>query len=401
MSKYKSVMLIGMLVGSASTTASAQSTVTLYGIIDAGLQYISDVGVAQNTGAAGHPVAYVSKSRVGFLSGGSISNRWGLKGVEDLGGGLAAIFQLENGFNSGTGAFSLNGTEFNRAAFVGLSSTRYGTITLGRQADAITDMLVLYGPGFAGGISTYAGDLSNYDTSNRINNSVKYRTPLYAGFTGELIYGFGNTAGSLNAKSSFGAGFNYVRGPVAAGVAYLRMDNSGSSTNSWSGSADGNFGSAVTVGYAGARMAQIMDAAANYTFGTLTVGVNYGYTQYRPSAVSSFKHVVGYNSAGVGARYFYSPAIIFAGNYSYTRGQSVGNNAPPPRYQNLGVTGIYSLSKRTSLYVLGGYQHASGSTLDAYGNIVNAAASIGDIANSFPAGSRNQAVVRVGMLNKF
>jgi hypothetical protein len=47
------------------------------------------------------------------------------------------------------------------------------------------------------------------------------------------------------------------------------------------------------------------------------------------------------------------------------------------------------------------YQHASGSTLDAYGNIVNAAASIGDIANSFPAGSRNQAVVRVGMLNKF
>jgi predicted porin len=401
LNRLKSTLLIGALASSGITSASAQSTVTLYGVVDAGVQYISNVGVAQNTGAAGRPVSYASKSRFGFLSGGDFGNRWGLKGNEDLGDGLAAIFQLENGFNIGNGAFGSSGTEFNRQAFVGLASTRFGSLTLGRQYEAITDLLESYGPDFAGGIGTYPGDLSNFDNSIRINNSVKYKTPLYRGLTGEVLYGFGNTAGALNTKSSFSAGFNYVQGPIAAGAAYLRMDNSGSSGNTWAGSADGNFGSSVTAGYAGARMVQIIDAVANYTFNALTVGANYGYTQYRPSGVSLFKHSVSYNSAGVGARYVYSPTVNVAGSYTYTVGQSVGNNASRPRYQNVGLVGFYTLSKRTSLYVYGGYQHASGSTLDAYGNIVDATASVGDVANGSSAGSGNQIVVRIGMFNKF
>ncbi|WP_414444707.1 porin [Burkholderia sp. 22PA0106] len=401
MKHLKSNVAAGSLIGFAVLAAHGQSSLTLYGNVDAGVQYMSDVGVARNTGSAGTPVVLASKPRFAFLSGGAMSNRWGLKGIEDLGAGLAAIFQLENGFNSGTGAYVLSGTEFNRAAFVGLSSRRFGTLTFGRQADAISGLLVLYGPGFAGGISTYAGDLSNYDTSNRVNNAVKYRTPLYGGWSGEVLYGFGNTAESLNAESAFGVGFNYVKGPLAGGIAYLRMDNSGATGNTWSGSADGNFGSAVTTGFVGARAVQIVDSAVNYVFSKLTVGVNYGFTQYRPSAVSLFKRIVGYNSVGVGMRYAYSPQIIVAGNYSYTRGQSVAADAPLPRYQNLGVSAIYLLSRQTSIYVLGGYQNASGSTLDAYGNVVNAVASIGDIANSFPAGSHNQVALRIGILNKF
>ena len=402
MNRHKLTLLIGALVSSGITSASAQSSVTLYGVVDAGVQYVSNVGVARNEGAAGRPISYASKSRFGFLSGGSFSNRWGIKGNEDLGGGLAAIFQLENGFSIGNGAFSSSGTEFNNQAFVGLLSARYGSLTMGRQMDAITDLLAYYGPaGIVGGIGTYPGDLSNLDNSILINNSVKYKTPLYAGLTGELLYGFGNTAGSLNTKSSFGAGFNYVQGPIAAGAAYLRMDNSGSDANTWAGSADGNFGSSVTAGYAGARMVQIIAAVANYTFNALTLGANYGYTQYRPSGVSLFTHSVSYNSAGVAARYIYSPALTFAGSYTYTRGQSVGNDASRPRYQNVGLAGLYALSKRTSLYVYGGYQHASGSTLDAYGNIIDATASVGDVENGSSAGSGNQTVVRIGMSHKF
>lgn len=397
----KGVWLMTGLLAAGAPAARAQSSVTLYGIVDAGVSYISGVGVAANTGSAGHPVRYNNRSRVAFSSGGDFGDRWGLQGKEDLGDGLAAIFQLENGFNIGTGALASSGNEFNRQAFVGLSSTRYGNLTFGRQYEAITDLLEAYGPDFAGGIGTYAGDLSNYDNSIRINNSVKYKTPLYDGFTGELLYGFGNTAGSVNANSTISAGLNYVQGPVAAGVAYLRMDNSGATSNAWSGSADGNFGSSVTAGYAGARRVQIVDAVANYTIGKLTFGANYGYTQYQPSAFSTFTRSVAYNSAGVGARYVLSPAITFAGSLTYTLGQAVADGTSRPRYQNVGLATFYNLSKRSGLYLYGGYQHASGSTVDAYGNVVAATASVGDSANGLSSGTRSQALFKVGLFSKF
>jgi len=93
--------------------------------------------------------------------------------------------------------------------------------------------------------------------------------------------------------------------------------------------------------------------------------------------------------------------VNFAGSYTYTVGQSVGDNASRPRYHNVGLVGFYTLSKRTALYVYGGYQHASGSTLDAYGNIVDVTASVGDVANGSSAGSGNQTVLRIGMFTKF
>ncbi|WP_244179308.1 porin [Paraburkholderia aspalathi] len=381
--------------------AKAQSSVTLYGIVDAGVSYINNVGVATAAGAAGRPVRYLNSSRFAFNSGGDYGNRWGLTGKEDLGGALSAVFRLENGFNIGTGALKSTGIQFNRQAFFGLSSTSYGSLTFGRQYEAITDLVEAYGPAFVGGIGTYAGDVSNFDNSIRVNNSVKYRTPLYGGFSGELLYGIGGAPGSLNTNSTLSAGVNYVQGPIAAGIAYLRLDNSGATTNAWSGSADGNFGSSVTAGYAGARRVQIATAAANYTIGAVTLAVNYGYTGYQPSVYSSFKRSVSYNSAGVGARYVVSPALTFGGSATYTIGQSVADGASRPRYQNAGLAAWYNVSKRTGFYVYGGYQHASGSTLDAYGNVVAATASIGDAANGLSSGSGNQVMVNIGMFNKF
>ncbi|AIP33964.1 gram-negative porin family protein [Paraburkholderia xenovorans LB400] len=376
---------------------------TLYGIVDAGIQYNSDVAVAQNIGAAGRPVNYASKGRLGFQSGADYGDRWGLKGVEDLGDGYTAIFQLENWFNIGNGALNVSSsTLWGRQGYMGLNSTRYGTLTFGRQYDVTNDLVEYYGPDSAGGIGTYPGDLSNFDGSIRINNSIKYRTPTIDHLTGEIVYGFGGVAGSAWRNSTLSVGANYVAGPVAVGAAYMRMDNSGATGNTWSSaSADSNFGSSVTAGFAGARAVQTANAIAAYTFGTLMLGVNYGYTQYRPSALSSFHQVVAYNSAGIAMRYQYSTTMSFALSPTYTRGQSVGDGKARPWYASIAGVGFYNLSKRTSFYLYGGYQRAGGDTFDAFGNLVAATPSLGDAANGSSSGSRNQALIRIGMFNKF
>ncbi|WP_049017806.1 porin, partial [Burkholderia multivorans] len=103
-----------------------QSSVTLYGVIDEGLNYTNNVGT-------GHVYEMAS----GYAQG----SRWGLKGNEELGGGLKAVFQLENGFDVNTGRLNQGGRMFGRQAYVGLSSAQYGTVTFGRQYDSVVDYL--------------------------------------------------------------------------------------------------------------------------------------------------------------------------------------------------------------------------------------------------------------------
>src|ERR1700722_13901804 len=111
----KEIALSAVPLAFALTTiqAHAQNSVTLYGIIDTGFTY------THNSGG--------SASQFAMTSGNESGSRWGLKGSEDLGGGLKTIFQLENGFNSTTGKLGQNGREFGRQAFVGLSGSGWGT----------------------------------------------------------------------------------------------------------------------------------------------------------------------------------------------------------------------------------------------------------------------------------
>jgi len=118
----KSVFALAALTAMAGTTATltahAQSSVTVYGIIDTGLTYTSKVGATNS-------------SRFSLDSGDMATSRIGFKGVEDLGGGLSAIFNLENGFNNDTGGLGTANTLFDRKSVVGLSGA-FGTVTLGR-----------------------------------------------------------------------------------------------------------------------------------------------------------------------------------------------------------------------------------------------------------------------------
>src|ERR1700761_4365986 len=92
----------GLMLAALPCAARAQSSVTLYGVIDAGVTYVSNAGGAH---------------QVKFDDGVSYANRWGIKGTEDLGGGLKAVFALESGFHLGNGQISNGGALFGRAAF--------------------------------------------------------------------------------------------------------------------------------------------------------------------------------------------------------------------------------------------------------------------------------------------
>lgn len=148
----------------------AQSSVTLYGLIDEGINYTNNVGGHSNF-----------EMQSGFAQG----SRWGLKGVEDLGGGTKAVFQLENGFDVNSGAAGQGKRMFGRQAYVGLQSDRLGTLTFGRQYDSVVDYLApLTANGNWGGyLLSHPFDNDNTDNSFRLNNSVKFASNTYGGFS--------------------------------------------------------------------------------------------------------------------------------------------------------------------------------------------------------------------------
>ncbi|CAE6722134.1 hypothetical protein R69927_03035 [Paraburkholderia domus] len=121
--------LLAAALMTAGVVAHAQSSVTLYGRLDAGLEYMS--GVPQGVGANGQATG--STNRFKAESGDWGTSLWGMKGVEDIGGGNKVLFQLEGSFNTMTGAGPGGGGLFNRWATVGLANDQYGTFTMGRM----------------------------------------------------------------------------------------------------------------------------------------------------------------------------------------------------------------------------------------------------------------------------
>jgi predicted porin len=191
-------------VGAFADAAHAQSTVTLYGIVDEGLNYTSN--------SKGHPLWNLSS---GVMQG----SRWGLRGTEDLGGGMKAIFVLESGFDMNNGTMGQGGLLFGRQAYVGLGS-RFGTVTLGRQYDSVVDYVgPLEAAGQWGGyIAAHPGDLDNLNNTYRTNNTVKFKSANYAGFKFGGTYSPGGVAGNMSANQIWSLGAGYNNGPLAIGA---------------------------------------------------------------------------------------------------------------------------------------------------------------------------------------
>ena len=203
----KKSLLALAVIGSFAGAASAQTNVSIYGIVDAGI-------VVEKGAAAGN----VTKLTSGVASG----SRIGFRGTEDLGGGLSANFVLENGFNVDDGALGQGGLLFGRQAFVGLKGG-FGAVNFGRQYTPHYSTTLAIDP-FSNGM---AGRFSNLipNTGTRMDNTAKYTSPVVAGFTGELAYGFGEVAGDTSGRRVIGASVNYGAGPLKVGLAYHKANN--------------------------------------------------------------------------------------------------------------------------------------------------------------------------------
>lgn len=328
------------VAGLASTAAFAQTNVTIYGLLDASA-YVTD---GNGTKAANY----------GFLSNALTTSRLGFKGTEDLGNGLKAVFALEQeislatgGEGSGNTGFG-NGT-FNRAANVGLSSNKLGTITLGRQAAplyaavAASDVL-----GANSGGLTNAWVYTNVQTGSRVLGAAT---------------GLSNASFATNTQNAFVAGVGYAS-PVIAGLQVKAFTNMGNNT------ADAQFANGglrdIAVSYAGfganvrAAYQEQMGAAAStdrvekkntllagdYTIGGLKLAAAWARTSFdNPLAVSDV------TTATAGATYQMGKANV---GFSYTdsraTSEGTGQHNAAKQYA---VLAKYSLSKRTDVYALG------------------------------------------------
>lgn len=388
----KSLLTLAALSAFAGVV-HAQSSVALYGIVDEGFNI--------NTNSGGKHLYNLS---AGVLQG----SRWGLRGTEDLGGGLKAIFVLENGFDLNTGKFDQGGLEFGRQAFVGLSS-HYGTVTLGRQYDSAVDYVgpLEVGDQWGGYIAAHPGDLDNLNNDYRVNNAVKFTSKTYNGFTFGGLYSLGGVAGATGRNQIFSVGAGYTNGPLVVGTAYLNVRNPnvsffGNSTSGTPSATASNVSSPVFSGYGSANTYQVIAAGGAYTFGAATIGGTYSNIKFMNLGASYASPFAGqtatFNNAEINFKYQLTPALLVGAAYDYTRGSKIAGD-PAAQYHLASMGVDYFLSKRTDVYVIGAYQHASGDTLSATGTTVVPA--VASLSNLTPSSNQNQLTARIGIRHKF
>ena len=367
------VPIIGVLTFSH---AYAQSSVTLYGLLDNSLQY------THNTGG--------QHSSLVLQSGQMQGSRWGLKGKEDLGSGNSAVFDIESGFNINNGKGN-SGLEFSRQAYVGLANKSYGTVTLGRQTDTLLDLVLPVQGNWDLEYFTAPGDVDDGDGTVRLNNAVKWTSPVVSGFQGAAMYAFGNTAGTMGSGQAYNAAINYTHGPFVAALGYYHIDNGhGAGTTRGSLTADGNIYSPVNVAYLTASAVNIVRTGATYTIGKVTVGGYYSYSEYLADGQSSFKSAERYNNGSVFALWQFRPDTSFEFGYDYLK--SHGDSSAT--YHQVTAAADYALSKRTDVYASVGYGHASGRNGNGAAQAV--------IADTYPdAGNSSQEIAMVGVRHKF
>jgi predicted porin len=376
----------------AASAVHAQSSVTLYGLIDAGLMYTNNVS---KSGAGG--------SLIQATSGNINGSRFGVRGAEDLGGGLKAIFVLENGFNVQNGKLGQDGRMFGRQAYVGLSTTEFGAVTLGRQYDSMVDFVSpLSGVAGTFGDAGFAHpfDNDNLDHSVRMNNAVKYTSGNYAGLTFGGLYAFSNST-DFAVNRAYSAGVSYAYGPFTAAAAYLQINGSTNTTSSSSGAVDLNESAANGTGgfNLGAQVQRTAGAALNYKFGPAVIGFVYTHSQFQGTTSFGQTNVgnsgtMRFDNYELNGKYALTPAVILGISDTYTDGH-VGNGknsayGTDPKWNQVNFQAVYLFSKRTDVYLEGMYQHAIGHNYVAFINTAGGASS-----------SANQVVATVGLRTRF
>jgi len=345
-----------------SVHASAQSSVTIYGVIDTGITYFSNIR---------------GSSAWSESSGANNPSRWGMIGAEDLGDGSKAVFRLENGFSSTTGAFASSAQEFNRAATVGLQNSRYGTVSFGRQTDFMVQLLPV--TGIIGTI--YAYHPGDYDriAGEFLSNTVSYESPRWAGAHFGALYSFGS---SVSPASNTGRGLSFVLdyqlGSLTAVAAMT--DLNGVNINPAAIGLAKDFGEALPPTLAtGINIDNLSTygAGVSYTMGSWRISGAYSRTYLRALSVTETLQTGDFSMF-----YHVSPAFIVSANYA----RSAGLNG---RWNVGSAMADYFLSKRTDVYVATVYQRVGSEGQHAA------------LLFQTPSSSASQMAVRVGMTHRF
>jgi predicted porin len=332
------------LLGTAalSAPAFAQSSVQLYGLIDA------FVGSLKNPGA---PAAVVTQG------GGLSTSYWGLRGTEDLGGGYSTFFVLESYFQPQNGTYGrfTNDSFFSRNAYLGIA-TPYGSIRAGRLTTPLYISTINFNPFFNSYtfspwiFHTYKGlGPQGVVGDSGWNNAVAYSSPTIGGLSGTLIYSFGNTAGEAGAHK-WGGTLNYANGPLQLAANYQYINYS---------SVAGDIGTALPA-VTGLKSQETIQLDGSWNFNVVRVFA--GYMNIRDNATLGTTTT---NSGQLGVSVPVGVGSVL-GDFAYSK--STGLSSGDIHRTTWAVGYDYPLSKRSDVYTAFKYDHyASQSTGLTYG----------------------------------
>ena len=292
----KSLIALAAL-GAAMGAAQAQSTVTLYGRIDASLMH-------------NDPFGGVSQWTVdsGTLSG----SRWGLMGSEELGSGLKLNFNLEQGFAIDTGATGVAGQQFSRQAWIGMSGG-FGEFRIGKPWTAYDDVSGAINAMFDSGFSVENNFFASTGYNANPANTIRYSTPSFGGFSVAASYSLDEVRNTDLSVKSISA--SYAGGPLAVGAGY-QVEELGGTNNKFT------------------RL------SASYDLGAAVIKALYGNVKF-PAAAKT-------NEYSIGVDVPVSSALTVSASYGTSR-----DNAARGSEKRKGFTigALYMLSKRTDMYV--------------------------------------------------
>ena len=315
--------LIALAVLAASGAAMAQSSVTLYGIADV---WVGNVSVDNGT---------TDTSKTSMISGGVSTSVWGMKGSEDIGGGLKVNFQLEQGVNLDDGT---TGTGFNRQAWVGFSGD-FGAVKFGTTGTAYDNVQgmsdAVFDSDLAPANTAGGGVFRTTDTGKKPGNNIHYQAPTFGGFSGAVSYsldeevaasGTGVTPVVAAGISYTSFNLTYANGPLAAQLAYQEDDMVG-----------------------GAEAQESTRLGASYNFGMATAKFMYGQLDNRGFVATAPKTT----EWQLGVDVPLSAALTLSASYADSTDDATLTTTEVNR-SGYGVALAYSLSKRTTVY--GGFK---------------------------------------------
>lgn len=343
LNKSKIFLAAGLLFASAG--AFAQSSVTLFGSLDEGLNYTNNVG---------------GKHAFQMASIDLVTSRWGLKGTEDLGGGLHALFDLESGFNMESGQAAYGGRLFGYQSYVGLASDSFGTLTVGRQFDTVADTIapLTANGNWVGYLFSHPIDNDNTDATFHASNSVKYTSTAWNGLTGTATYGFSNQPGGFAQNRMYGVGLKYTHDTLNVAAVYEDLSHPGTTGNGALAADDTGF-------VAGNQ--KIYGIGAGYGIGPATVNAVYTHVNLDDPSASGYIGSLGtgtsslkFDNIEANLQYNLTSALFVGGMYTYTRARFTGATGESSMHWNqVGLMAQYNLSKRTGVYAQAVYQKVS------------------------------------------